>query len=229
MDAPLMIPIITQKYKSYSFGSLFKLNQIQLESLVRIFDKPNKDTDAVLGGRGSIGKMNLEGIGPVVIKYNTRGGLVRLFIERTYVRFGKTCNRIEFEQLINASRIGVNVPDPVAFVTKGFLFYRGWLVLKEIENSETLAEASLKDETRAGRLLNEITAQIKILIDSGLYHVDLHPGNILVTDNDKILIIDFHKARMFNGSKQKLSDKYCARWKRAIKKHGLPEILNDIF
>ena len=62
-----------------------------------------------------------------------------------------------------------------------------------------------------------------------MYHVDLHPGNILVTDNDQIFIIDFHKARMFNGSKQKLMNKYCARWKRAVKKHGLPEILNDIF
>ena len=224
-----MTPIINQKYKSYSFGSLLKLNQNQLESLVRVFEKPNTDTEAVLGGRGTIKKINLEGIGPIVIKYNTRGGLVRLFIERTYTRIGKTCNRIEFEQLINASNIGVNVPEPVAFATKGFLFYRGWLVIKEIEYSETLAAASLKNEARVGRLLNEITRQITLLINSGLYHVDLHPGNILITDDDQIFIIDFHKAGMFYGSKEKLMNKYCARWKRAIKKHGLPEILNDIF
>lgn len=224
-----MLPLINQKYKSYSFGSLLKLNQIQLETLAKIFDKPNNETDAVLGGRGSIKRINLEGVGPVVIKYNTRGGLIRLLIERTYVRVGKTCNRIEFEQLINASKIGVNVPDPVAFATKGFLLYRGWLVLKEIKNSETLASASLIDEARVGKLLGEITRQITILINSGLYHVDLHPGNILVTDNDIIFIIDFHKARIFNGSKQKLIKKYCTRWKRAIEKHGLPEILNEIF
>lgn len=224
-----MISIITQKYKSYSFGSLIKLKQIQLEALVKIFYKPNVETDAVLGGRGSIKKINLEGFGSVVIKYNTRGGLIRLFVERTYVRVGKTCNRIEFEQLINASKIGVNVPEPVAFVTKGFLFYRGWLILKEVKNSETLATVSLKDKARVGRLLNEITRQITILINSGLYHVDLHPGNILVTDNDQIFIIDFHKAHIFNGRKQKLLNKYSARWKRSIKKHDLPEILYDIF
>lgn len=224
-----MIPIIIQKYKSYSFGSLFKLNYLQLEILIKIFDKPNVETGAILEGRGSIKKINLEGIGPVVIKYNTRGGLVRLFVERTYTKIGKACNQIEFEQLINASKIGVNVPEPVAFATKGSLFYRGWLVLKEVKNSETLAAVSLKNESRIHKLLNEITRQISILINSGLYHVDLHPGNILITDNDQIFIIDFHKARMFNGSKQKLTNKYGARWKRAVKKHGLPELLNVIF
>ncbi len=224
-----MPPIITEKYKSYSFGSLFMLNHIQLETLIKIFDEPNVKTDAVLGGRGSIKRLELEGIGPVIIKYNTRGGLIRFFIERTYLRTGKTCNRIEFEQLINASRFGVNVPEPVAFATKGSLFYKGWLVIKEIKNSETLASVSLKDKARTGKLLNEITRQISILINSGLYHVDLHPGNILVNDNNEIFIIDFHKARMFNGSKQKLKDKYFSRWKRAIKKHGLPETLNEVF
>ncbi|MGD9157055.1 MAG: lipopolysaccharide kinase InaA family protein [Desulfobacteraceae bacterium] len=224
-----MIPIISQKYKSYSFGSLSELSHTQKETLARIFDRPNVETDAILGGRGSIKKIDLEGFGPVVIKYNTRGGFIRLFIERTYARVGKTCNRIEYEQLLNASKIGVNVPEPVAFATKGLLFYRGWLVLKEIKNSETLVEVSLKDKARVDKLLNEIARQITILIDSCLYHVDLHPGNILVTDNDQIFIIDFHKARIFNGSRQKLLNKYSARWKRAIKKHGLPEMLNNIF
>ena len=47
-----MIPIITQKYKSYSFGSSFRLNHLQLETLIKIFDEPNIKTDVVLGGRG---------------------------------------------------------------------------------------------------------------------------------------------------------------------------------
>lgn len=223
-----MTTIITQKYKSYSFGSLSQLNHVQLETLINIFDKPNTQTDAVLGGRGSIKKINLEGYGPVIIKYNTRGGLIRFFIERTYLRTGRTCNRIEFDQLLNASNLGVNVPEPVAFAIKGLLFYKGWLVLKEITKSETLAAVSMKDEPRAGKLAKEISRQINILINAGLYHVDLHPGNILVTENDLIYIIDFHKARIFKGGREKLFGKYSARWKRAIKKHGLPEILNSI-
>ncbi len=223
------MPIINRKYKSYSFGSLIKLSDAQLEKLVKIFNKPNIETDAVLGGRGSIKRIDLEGVGPVIVKYNTRGGLIRLFVERTYLRTGKVCNRIEFEQLINASEIGVNVPEPVAFATKGLLFYQGWLVSKEIKNSETLAAVSLKDEARIGKFLDEIAGQINILINSGLHHVDLHPGNILVTDDDRIFIIDFHKARLFKGRKQKLRDKYSARWKRAVKKHGLPEVLNEVF
>jgi|LSQX01.3.fsa_nt_gb 3-deoxy-D-manno-octulosonic acid kinase len=224
-----MAPIITQKYKSYSFGSLSMLNHLQFETLINIFDEPNAKTSEVLGGRGSIKRLELEGFGPVIIKYNTRGGLIRLFIERTYLRTGKACNRVEFEQIINASKLGVSVPEPVAFATKGFLFYRGWLVLKEIKNSETLACVSLKDEDRTNKLLNEVTRQINILIDSGLYHVDLHPGNILVNDKDEIFIIDFHKARMFKAGKEKLFDRYFSRWKRAVKKHRLPEILNEIF
>ena len=88
---------------------------------------------------------------------------------------------------------------------------------------------SLKDEARVSKLIAEITRQINLLINSGLHHVDLHPGNILVTDDDQIFIIDFHKARMFKGSKQKLLNKFSARWKRAVKKHHLPEVLNDVF
>lgn len=224
-----MTPIIFQKYKSHLFGSLVKLNSLQLETLIKIFETPNIETEAVLGGRGAIKKIYIEGIGPVVIKYNTRGGLVRFFVERTYVRLGKTVNRLEFEQLITASEIGVNVPEPVAFVTKGILFYRGWLVLKEIKNSKTLVEVSRENEARAARLLPEISRQVTILINSGLHHVDLHPGNILVNDDDQVFIIDFHKARKYTGSKHKLLKKYSARWKRAVKKHGLPETLNSVF
>ncbi len=205
------------------------LNHLQLETLIKIFDEPNVETDELLGGRGSIKRLELEGFGPVIVKYNTRGGLIRFFIERTYIRTGKPCNRIEFEQLINASNFGVNVPEPVAFATKGSLFYRGWLVIKEIKDSETLAIISLKDEARIAKILYEIRRQIAILINSGLYHVDLHPGNILVNDKGEVFIIDFHKARLFKAGKEKLRDKYMARWKRAVKKHGLPEILHEVF
>ena len=88
---------------------------------------------------------------------------------------------------------------------------------------------SLKDKARINKLLDKITEQVNILINSGMHHVDLHPGNILVTDDEKIFIIDFHKAKMFKGSRKKLVNKYFSRWKRAVKKHGLPEILNAIF
>ena len=37
--------------------------------------------------------------------------------------------------------------------------------------------------------------------------------------------LDFDKGRIYRGSREKLKDRYIARWQRAVAKHGLPEFL----
>lgn len=64
-------------------------------------------------------------------------------------------------------------------------------------------------------------------MDNRIYHKDLHPGNVLVDENNDIYIIDFDKAGVFRGDKRVLLKKYMERWGRAVTKHSLPQALYD--
>jgi 3-deoxy-D-manno-octulosonic acid kinase len=70
--------------------------------------------------------------------------------------------------------------------------------------------------------------QLYLLIEEGIYHVDLHPGNVLVDNNHNVYVIDFDKARCWTGPKNELRDLYLHRWRRAVIKHNLPETLSEI-
>jgi 3-deoxy-D-manno-octulosonic acid kinase len=70
--------------------------------------------------------------------------------------------------------------------------------------------------------------QISRLIDNDIYHVDLHPGNVVVDREDRVFLVDFDKGYVFRGKKEKLRKKYLARWERAVRKHRLPIMLSEI-
>ncbi len=76
--------------------------------------------------------------------------------------------------------------------------------------------------------MEKLLQSLSILINNNIHHVDLHPGNVLVDIDNNVFIIDFDKAHYFSKSKKKLKKKYFYRWKRAIIKHGLPHMLNEI-
>ena len=63
------------------------------------------------------------------------------------------------------------------------------------------------------------------LVQNKILHVDLHPGNVIVDPEGKVYLLDFDKGRIFRGSRQRLQERYFARWKRAVIKHGLPAML----
>ena len=86
----------------------------------------------------------------------------------------------------------------------------------------------MQDETLARRAANSVTEQISLLIQNNILHVDLHPGNVVVDDQGRVFLVDFDKGRIYSGSKTDLRDRYIARWRRAIIKHRLPMMLNDI-
>ena len=136
------------------------------------------------------------------------------------------------EQLLqHLEKLGVSVPHPVAFAYQcilGTFFYRAWLVTKEIANACTLANLCVTEPDRIQPVMNNLTHQISILIENHIHHVDLHPGNVLVDPTNQVFIIDFDKARTNNKNHLRLRKKYKSRWKRAVLKHNLPSILNDI-
>ena len=211
--------------EAYNIGTAQHLSDHQLRQLIEIFKKPHQSTEAVLGGRSTVSVQTMEGIGSVVVKYYTRGGLIRYFVKRRYLRWGKIRSLAEFELLQKVNRLGVNVPKPIAYAYKGAIAYRAWLVTEEIKQHQTLAQLSLSDPDTALSLVSQVASQVGILIHNNIHHVDLHPGNVLVDADSNIHLIDFDKARVKQRDSQELQKKYLSRWKRAVIKHRLPEDL----
>ncbi len=203
-------------------------NAFNPDQLIRLISSPPKDSSHELSGRASIRYADIVKLGKVAIKYYMRGGIFGKFVTRRYLKIGKTRGELEFEFLETVRQLGIKAPKPLVYADKGGLFYHAWLVTEVIHDTINLAELSTQDEDRTSRLLLELVRQIAILIKSRIWHVDLHPGNVLVDKNDDLHILDFDKAEYFRGTDYQLRDKYLFRWRRAAIKHGLPDMLTEI-
>jgi len=217
--------MVHQTFGAYHFGASRRLSKETLSALVSVFQEKESDPASPLEGRRPVSRLYLPQIGPVVVKHYRRGGWVARINPKYYLRTGKTRCQVEFEQMARAGRLGVNVPEPVTFAFKGRFLYQGWLITREIANQQTLARLSLQAPGRLPAVQASLGRQVSKLAADGLWHVDLHPGNVLVDDRDRVFLVDFDKTRTFRGVKQQLLDKYRRRWRRAVKKHKLPKEL----
>ena len=220
--------MIIKKLNKYQIVSLTDITAKQLRTLAKLFNEPFKKADSVLGGRRSIISANFNGLGPIIIKQYMRGGFIKHIIKKRYMLFGKTRCQIEFDALRKARKAGINVPEPLAYITKGGLFYQGWLITKEIKKKGNLAELRFSSKSQERELLRDLSLQISMLIENKILHVDLHPGNVIVDQKERIYLLDFDKSRSYWGAKEMLKKKYLARWNRAITKHDLPEALRNV-
>jgi tRNA A-37 threonylcarbamoyl transferase component Bud32 len=220
--------IQTRTIDSYHFGFFLNLTESQLRPLTGRFNHPTTTGVSALGGRASVTPVQLDGIGSVVIKHYRRGGLMRYFVKNRYLKFGKTRAQREFEMLKIAGALGINVPQPIAYAHCGRLFYRAWLVTREIRQPVSLARLSLLDEKKTATAMQSAIAQMVALIQNSIWHVDLHPGNVVVDAVGKVYLLDFDKGSLYRGDRHKLKNRYLNRWKKAVNKHGLPKFLTEI-
>ena len=216
----------TQPYQSYQFGSRRELSRQQMQALVEIFNTPPHAARFRLGGRNSVTIAELEGIGSVAVKYFTRGGLNRLVVKHHYLRWRpRTRCQIEFDMLSQVRRLNIMAPEPVAWAHRGGLFYRGWLVTREIKKHRNLAELSCQAPQSTAKIMTNLIPQVTTLIANGIMHIDLHPGNVIVDNHDRVFLLDFDKASLSTKSPEHLKSRYLRRWRRAVQKHGLPQDL----
>ena len=220
-----------QPYNKYQFGAVSALTEQQMHQMIDCFETPGVSSQDVLEGRASVSTIDLKNIGRVVVRNYRRGGLLRHFNKKTYLKLCDYRCRSEFELLQHLEKIGICVPHPVAFAYQCILstfFYRAWLITKEISNACTLAHLSVTVPDRIRPVMNNLTRQISVLLENHIHHVDLHPGNVLVDAADRVFIIDFDKARTNQKNHLRLRKKYRERWQRAVLKYNLPSILNEI-
>ena len=157
-----------------------------------------------------------------------RGGVFGIFVREVYWRVGALRSEHECRMLEVVRSLGVSAPEAVAVISRGGRFYRTWLITREVGERLTLAELALADEDRARSIIPALVAQMNLLIDNQIFHVDLHPGNVLVGPGASVHLVDFDKAGEFSGSREDLRDKYVFRWRRAVIKHRLPEVLSEL-
>ena len=218
----------------YKIGTLHDLSDHQLTEIVDLINKKpgenvfDKRYSGPLGGRRSISRGSVNVFGDVIVKHYRRGGLLRHLVSSYYLSIGKSRPQIEFELLDLVRRAGIHAPEPVAFVTFGGFLYRGWLITKELHFVTTLAQLALDEPEDVHNVMGTLAEEVDLLVKNNIFHVDMHPGNVLVGENGTVSLVDFDKAAAFNGSQKELRKRYLCRWRRAVIKHELPDTLSEL-
>lgn len=218
----------TKSISGYHFCFRPGLPALDFAHLASLLIQPEHSEYATLGGRASVHYIEVAGLGKIVIKSYSRGGVLGYLVRKLYLRLGPIRSQREFEILEQVRSCGVNAPEPLLYVYKGNLFYRTWLITREVEDKQTLVELALSDEDRARDTIHSLLEQIVKLIKNRIFHIDLHPGNVLVDKSGSTFLVDFDKAIRFKGPPDQLRDLYLFRWRRAVIKHGLPQFLSEL-
>lgn len=197
-----------------------------LQRLAETFAATGKAPDGeALGGRAPMTRLELASVGPALVKPYRRGGALGRIVRHTYLKGGLRRSQAEYEWLLRAEGLGVSVPRPVAYGFRGDWLYCCWLVTQAVSGARSLAQVSLQTAAAIPPLLEEVARQVNILVGEGIWHPDLHPGNVLVDDRGRVVLIDFDKVARVGGSRRRLWRRYRRRWRRAVVKHKLPAAL----
>jgi len=222
-----MKSLTRQHYHGYHIGAGQNLRHRQLQQLQMLFESPPLPSEEALAGRQSVTIAQLEDLGSVAIKHYARGGLVRHFNHNTYANWPRSRGEKEFQWLTIVRQIGIAAPRPIAFASTGRFMGQCWLVTAAIPRHCSLIRLSQQHGDQRQAIYGKLTSQIQTLIRHGIWHRDLHPGNVLVDDNGMPHLIDFDKARHLKN-RRLLTAKYIKRWARAIAKHHLPTELGQV-
>lgn len=213
----------------YLLGTDLELENKDVDHLVRLFEKKPDQVTEILNGRNSVVRDRIFENIPVVIKFYRRGGLLRHVMRDTYLRSGQARSTTEYAMLKKAKELGISCPEPLVWAMRGGLFYKAFLVTREIENQQSLVALCQDNTALCSEALYKTAAQVTLLIKNRIHHVDLHPGNVLVDDHGNVHIIDFDKAHESPLSTEKLTNAIIKRWKRAVSKYNLPEMMSEVF
>ncbi len=218
--------MVVQSHAKLRFGSPEGLPQSALAPLAEaVTHPPDSAATGALLGRAAPHFAEIPGLGHVFIKHYRRGGWVRHFVEHGHLWNPRSRGRREFETLQLMQRLGIPAPIPVAYAESGRLWQHTWLILALETRVQPLTEIAHHDPDRARKLLPELGRTIRELIRHRIHHVDLHPGNVLVGHDDRLVLVDFDKAGPSLRSPHRLALRYLKRWTRAVAKHRLPPVL----
>lgn len=196
-------------------------SEILFEEVDECFDiRSLKSNGKICGsavGRGTTWFIRLNSM-DAALRHYRRGGLIGKIVKDSYFFLGinRTRSYREFYLLKSLSKIGVQVPRPIAarIVKKG-LFYKADLISERISNAEDLVSI-LKDKLLSEEMYSKIGREIRKMHDAQVNHTDLNIHNILIDNQKKVWIIDFDKCNKKSGHHWK--KKNIDRLKRSFEK-----------
>jgi len=213
--------MIVETFQKYRLGLARSLSPHARQQLLELLGTPASAATDPLNGRAQAQFLTLPSLGSIVVKHYMRGGLMRYVSRRRHLRRRSCRGELEFRMLKSLHEAGLPVPKPLGWAESGRLFAKTWLFLAEIPRAKTLAQLDQSDPTQSLELIPKIHALIDRLIELNIHHVDLHPGNVLVDEQNDVYLIDFDKAAHVTYSPSDLRQRHFRRWNRAIAKHQL--------
>ena len=157
-----------------------------------------------------------------VLRRFRRGGIVRHVIERHYLWLGEARTRgfAEWRMLARLHAAGLPVPRPVAarYRRVAGLTYTAELITQRLPENRTLRELYTDDEVPA-EIWPRVGAVVRRMHEAGAYHPDLNAGNLLVTADHQVFIVDFDQGRLLAPGRWQARN--LARLQRSLQKTAL--------
>ncbi|HMO02789.1 MAG TPA: lipopolysaccharide kinase InaA family protein [Oligoflexia bacterium] len=224
-----MSELIRVEKGPYIFFVTKELAELPNGELLNLLARPGiVVAGGTLGGRGAISFTSIPTIGPIVIKEYYRGGFLGGILNNLHLRFTPNGRgKAEYNTLKFAREQGINVPEPLGYAEVGVYLYRTWSFMREVEGAVNLVELCKKDPSLITKIMPKLIEQIKKLFNCGIFHPDLHPGNVLVQPDGTVFLVDFDKALYWQGNLADLKRRFLNRWRRAVIKHSLSDLLSE--
>ena len=163
-------------------------------------------TELAQRGRGAIRIVD-SALGRIVIRRYRRGGLIAKFSRDWFVWNGADATRPlrEFRITRQLHAAGLPVPEAVAarFVRSG-PGYRADFATIEITGARTLQEMLANSATSARVDWTAFGLVVAGLHRQGVWHADLNAHNVLFDVQDRIVLIDFDRARVIGSHSRQL-------------------------
>jgi 3-deoxy-D-manno-octulosonic acid kinase len=139
--------------------------------------------------------------GPAVLRKYLRGGQAARISRDRYLFTGYERSRplAEFRMMEQLSDMGLPVPKPLAAMCqRDGAYYTGSLMTRRIMNVHALADL-VGSKRFDGSLWRAIGSTIRRFHEEGVVHADLNARNILVAPDNLVYLIDFDRARIWQG------------------------------
>jgi 3-deoxy-D-manno-octulosonic acid kinase len=168
----------------------------------------------VVGGRGGVWVFPLDQGEGVLRKYR-RGGMIRHFVADRYLLDNRPLK--EFTLLCDLHQAGLPVPRPLgACWHHRFGWYMGRIATCRVAGRD-LAQCIARPNETIGEILLLTGKSIRRLHEAGVWHADLNPHNIIISDN-RVVFLDFDRAKRFAKLPQSMRAQNLLRLRRSLRK-----------
>jgi hypothetical protein len=207
--------------------------------LTEIFEQGGSSEFENIGtGRGTVYESRVlkgRSVSDIVVRKSLRGGFISRFWKSWYGicpgHFPEKTRMWEEFRCLDVLRMqGVRVPEPVfaAVRKRAGIWYEGYLATRRVPGAINLLEYARSNEDRIQlhALAFDTGVQARRMLEAGVYHHDLHIGNVL-TSPSGVYLIDFDKARSVSSG-MSCRERLLERWERSLLKRICPLSVREI-